>query len=222
MSKNHEEEIVIKDQQISFEDGQLVDEKAKAVFPIETAVVEEDLPVAVVAEEELPVAVVEEVELPVAVVEEVAAPVVVEPIPDQQYVAPIAEPVHHPVWPWALGALALAGLGTALAWPRPATPVAEPVVTTAPVVAVAPRVVETPTISKTPIPTCDGGQLIVKDSTVLRTEGKETGTEVSTLAAQTPITISAEGEDGWFPVLAGTAHGYVPVTAVGCLMTVTG
>jgi len=245
MSKNYDgEEIKVTEEQISFADGQLVDEKASEVFPVMSAVVEEETPVALV--EETPVAIVEEVDAPVAVVTEEE---VVEPAPvyrtEETVItepAPVAvEEVHRPVWPWALGALALAGAVTALAWPRP-TPVAEPAVVTpkpVAVVSVSPKATATPLPAKVetpkatpstlpaqvttlPIPTCTGGELVVAKDTVVRTEGKDSGTEVVTLAANTPITITAEGKDGWFPVTSGDSHGYVPATAVSCYVTVTG
>ena len=117
-------------------------------LPIETFTVSEET-ISAVPESDIPVletvAVVEEVDVPVAAevveaapVEEVyEAPVVVEPAPEP-YVAPVVEPSRPPIWPWALGALALAGLATALAWPRPTAPVAEPEPTVTPVVHVQP------------------------------------------------------------------------------------
>jgi len=221
MSKHHDgmEEIVLKEEQISFVDGELVDDVAKAEIPIAAAVVEEtpELTVETVAAPVEVVEIDEVVEQPMAVVEE---PVYTEVAP---VIAEAVEPVKHAVWPWALGALALAGLATALAWPHTPTQVAEPVVTPAPA---AVRVVETPAPevhkATTPIPTCDGGQLVVKDSTDVFATASETGTLVTTLTASSPVTVTAVGEDGWFPVTAGTAHGYVPTTAISCLVTVTG
>jgi len=223
------EEIELKEEEISFEDGQLVEEKSETVFPVMSAVVEEEVPVAV---EE--VAYVEEPVVEAAPQYRVEEQIITEP-------APVAvEEVHRPVWPWALGALALAGAVTALAWPHHTTQVAEPVVTSSPVhvVVETPKATPKPLPAKVtpkatavaipapvttlPIPTCAGGKLVVHDETVVRTEGKDGATEVVTLKAQSPITITAEGKDGWFPVTAGDAHGYVPATSVECYVTVTG
>lgn len=153
------EEIKLRDEQISFEDGQLVDEVAKADIPIETAVVT-DVPDQVVVEDiTVPapvevVAVEEVVEQPMAVVQE---PVYtqVEPV-----VAEAVEPVKRHIWPWILGALALGTLG-AFAWPR-TTPV-EVVVEPTPTPVVTPDVGLAQVATPHPEPTtppftmhCDG------------------------------------------------------------------
>lgn len=214
------EEIQLKSEQISFDDGQIVDSVAKTDIPIETAVVT-DAPDQVVIEEVTAPAPVEVVSIEEEVVEQPMA-VVEEPVYSQvePVVAEAVEPVKHAIWPWALGALALAGLGTALAWPHPA-PV-EVVAQPAPVAPnhVAAPVAPTPTVHKatTPIPTCDG-QLIVKEATDIFTSASETSTVVTSLPKQTAVTITAPGENGWFPVTSGTAHGYVPVTSIGCGVT---
>ncbi|MDR2703556.1 MAG: hypothetical protein LBB58_04365 [Cellulomonadaceae bacterium] len=234
MSNNYDgEEIEIKDEQISFEDGQLVEQETEATFPVMSAVVEEEVPVALVDEVEV-LPVVEEPVVEAVPQYRVEEQIITEP-------APVAvEEIHRPVWPWALGALALAGAVTALAWPHPTTQVAEPVVTHSPVavVSVAPKATAKPLPAKVtpkatpvtlpakvdtiPVPTCQGGKLVVGAETVLRDKGTNDGTEVTTLDKGAEITITEAGKDGWFPVTSGEAHGYVPVTSVTCQVIVTG
>ena len=227
IDKNHEivdlgtEDLRIKDEQISFDHGQVFETKEHADIPVDIA--EEVKVDKVKVDTAAPVLETVEVvqEEPVMVEETIAAPVAVEEIPDAQYVAPVAE-AHRRVWPWALGALALAGLVTGLAWPHTTTtPVAEPVVTASPVAAVR-TVTEAPAVVTTAIPTCDGGQLVVTAATELRAVASADANSLTTLAANSPVTITSEGTDGWFPVVSGTMNGFIPTTAVACQMTVTG
>ena len=231
------EEIELKEEQISFDDGQLVDEVAKTEIPIETAVVK-DVPDQVVIEEitaPAPVEVITEevVEQPMAVVEE---PVYTEVAP---VVAEAVEPVKHAVWPWALGALALAGLATALAWPRPApVEVAEPVVVPAPVVHVAeptqqPAVAAPLKISK-PAPECTDGHLATLKETQLRATPEGLDRSLIMIPANTTLEVTGEsyvtatdGMQHWYPVTVdGGASGYINSTDIHCMIpahvTVTG
>jgi len=233
------EEIELKSEQISFVDGEIVDDVAKAEIPIAAAVVAEapavvveDItvaaPVEVVAVEE------EVVEQPMAVVEE---PVYTEVNP---VVAEAVEPVKHAVWPWALGALALAGLATALAWPRPQTTVAEVVVTPTPAaVAVTPLPAPAPTqkaeaaplnISK-PAPTCAGGELATHVDTRLMANPTGTDRSMVTVPANTVLTVTGDSyvtmlsgtREDLYPVkLADGATGYINATDIYCMVTVTG
>jgi len=229
-------EIELKDEQISFEDGHLVDEVAKAEIPIETAVID-DAPEMVVEDVtvEAPVEVVTEVEQPVAVMEEVVeTPVYTEVAP---VVAEAVEPVKHAVWPWALGALALAGLATALAWPHSTpAPVAEPVVT--PTVVAAP-VTPAPTqkaeaaplkISKA-APTCAGGELATKVETRLMANPEGTDRSMVMIPANTTLEVTGDSyvtmmsgtrEDLYPVTVDGGATGYINATDIYCMVTVTG
>jgi hypothetical protein len=182
-----------------------------------------------------PVSVLEEVAvLATPVVEPVAEPVVIAEVPEKQYIAPIIEPAHRPFWPWAVGALSLAGLATALAWPHP-TPVAQPAVVTPSAVAyvsAAPSVKPTlkPTLKPTtrpapkhtpaaavtpdpsaPVLSCAGGQLVVKGDTELHSLGGPSSEVIAVLPDGTPIMVPGVEDADSFPVVKG----WIPVNATG-------
>jgi len=179
----------------------------------------------------------------------VEEPVTVAETPVVDEVAPVEEAVvkTHKIWPWALGALALAGLATALALPHHTTQVAEP----APVSPVA-HVVETATPTLTPTtkpapsetatataapavvslakPTCDGGEFVLAKDTDLRKEALESdvlkkltsGTVVDITGDSYVDVTSGTGRIDWFPVTVDGVSGYVNSADVQCRITTTG